>query len=181
MAESNVMLKPRVAGPCIKIAFEMYHALRPYHRKMTELSLPKSAFALFFVALRWYFFLKRLINDKQALNAPLTVKEKLSLFLSIMGHLLILRAQAATSEGDAEEVVDKGPFAVIRYPHRLGKWVSESAPGIYQNNKVSMAIACITFGFMIKGIAEDDAKRAKDSEYEAYKRRVPHRLIPGVY
>merc|ERR1712032_1394773 len=93
---TELLMKPRILGPAIKISFELYHALYPYHRNSMEITFGKRAMALFFVGMRWYRFLKDLIYDKTALNLPMTLKEKLALLAAILGHLLIIVAQRAT-------------------------------------------------------------------------------------
>ena len=189
-----LLSKPRIFGPLIKICFEIYHAVRPFHHKNDEHfpSFKRSAVFLFFVALRWYFFLKRLINNSNGdniINQALSIKEKLSLFIAICGHLLMIWAQRATlkHESDTEDEVcinEQGPYSIIRHPHHLGKWISESFVAIYQDNKVSMAISILTLGFTINRANKEEAeynKNIDNNEYQQYKRKVPNKLIPGIY
>ena len=111
MSESSeireVILKPRVLGPIIKICFEIYHALRPFHHLKDDHfpSLKRSAVFLFFTALRWYFFMKRLLNDKMKLNSALTIREKLSLFIALLGHLLMIWAQKTTINHETQQIM----------------------------------------------------------------------------
>ena len=209
-SESLLINKPRIYGPIIKICFEIYHAIRPFHHKQDEHypSIKRSVVFLFFVALRWYFFLKRLINDKSALNSPLSMREKLALFIAILGHLLMIWSQNATlkheeeienmnaiqiedDDDDEEEEEERennmintlGPYSIIRHPHHLGKWVSEAFVAIYQDNKVSMAISILTLGFTINRANKEEAEYNTNynENYQRYKRKVPNKLIPGIY
>eukprot|EP01084_Bolivina_argentea_P078957 143293_1 len=193
LTETSLLSKPRIRLPTIKICFEVYHALAPFHRRTDKdyPSLKKSAIMLFFVTLRWYFFLKKLINDKTALDAPFTRREKYGLFIAICGHLLIIWAQKSTNKhesgnhltmGDENEINDIGPYSIIRHPHYLGKWVSESFVSIYQNNKISMFISIITLYFAVKSAKKDDEEYVdNNNNYQDYKRRVPNMLVPGIY
>eukprot|EP01084_Bolivina_argentea_P078958 143294_1 len=191
LTETSLLSKPRIRLPTIKICFEVYHACQPFHHSNDENypSLKKSAIMLFFVTLRWYFFLKKLINDKTALDAKLTRNEKVGLFIAICGHLLIIWAQKSTikhesdnhlSMGDENAVNVNGPYSIIRHPHHIGKWISESFVSIYQNNKISMFISMITLYFTIKA-AKKEEEEYTDDNYQDYKRRVPNMLFPGVY
>ena len=189
-----LLSKPRISGPVIKICFELYHAIYPFHHKNDEQfpSFKRSAVWIFFVALRWYFFLKRLINNQSALNQPLSIREKISLFVAICGHLLMFWAQKATLKHETETEKDnvsiiineQGPYSIIRHPHHLGKWISESFVAIYQDNKISMAISMLTLYFTIGRANKEEAEFENNEEfqeYQKYKRKVPNKLIPGIY
>mmetsp|Transcript_60336 Transcript_60336/g.99567 ORF Transcript_60336/g.99567 Transcript_60336/m.99567 type:complete len:219 (+) Transcript_60336:34-690(+) len=203
----EILSKPRLYGPAIKICFELYHALRPFHHRSDPHypSWRRSFVFLFFVALRWFSFLRRLIKDKLRLNASLTTREKLALFLSILGHLLMIWAQQSTFRHETEmeckstehdsdmddtltihsctpkRVNDKGPYAIVRHPHHLGKWVSEALVAVYQNNRVSMAISMVTLAFTVKRANKEEQEYIHDQDYERYKRKVPHKMVPGIY
>eukprot|EP01084_Bolivina_argentea_P078959 143295_1 len=191
-----LLSKPRISLPILKICFEIYHAIRPFHHLEDEQfpSLKRSAVFLFFVALRWYFFLKRLINDKNALNTPLSTHEKCALIIAIFGHLLMIWAQSSTLKhentienniltelNDSNKINDNGPYSIIRHPHHIGKWISESFVAIYQNNKISMAISILTLVFTIKRANKEDKESNQNVFYQQYKRKVPSKLIPGIY
>eukprot|EP00483_Globobulimina_turgida_P003796 UN03803 len=191
LSTDTLLSKPRISLPILKICLEIYHAVRPFHHREDEHfpSLKRSAVFLFFVALRWYFFLKRLINDKNALNAPLTIREKTSIFIAIFGHLLMLWAQSETSKHESnlenniltKEVNDNGPYSIIRHPHHLGKWISEAFVAIYQHNKLSMFISIVTLGFTVNRANKEENQCSHNHYYQQYKRKVPNKLIPGIY
>ena len=188
----DLLSKPRIRAPLIKILFEVYHACRPFHHLKDPHypSIKRSVVLLFFVALRWYFFLKRLIGDKKMLNTPLSRKEKFALFIGILGHLLIIWAQNATIKHEKEtenedeiEINYQGPYKYIRHPHHLGKWTSEGFVAIYQNNKISMAISVLTAIFTINRANKEELTMQQEigSEYDNYKQRVPNKFIYGLY
>ena len=117
--KSLLLSKLRIRFPIIKICFEIYHALRPYHH-LNDAHYPsfkRSAVFSFFVALRWYFFLKRLISDRMALDKRFSAIEKISYFLSIVGHLIMCWAQESTlkherNEGIEDKINDSGPYGI---------------------------------------------------------------------
>ena len=186
--DTSLLSKPRIQGPLIKICLEVYHALNPFHRadddEVTTFGwLRKRALLLFFVWLRWYRFLKDLVNDKKAVNMPLSIREKLSMLLGICGHLLVIYAQNAI---DAHETaIDykhkmnvNGPYAVIRHPHRVGKWLSDSTMSIYQKNKIAIIISMVMLAVMVKNVNNEEAEFENQQLLEQYKRRVPNKFIP---
>eukprot|EP01083_Nonionella_stella_P046650 124878_1 len=186
--DSHILTKPRIKYPIIKICFEIYHALKPFHHKEDPHypDIKRSAVWLFFVALRWYFYLKRLVKDKIALNTPFTIRERIALSIAILGHLLMIWAQKSTLQhetnlGNEHIINESGPFSIIRHPHHLGKWISEAFVAIYQDNKLSMSISVVTLGLTVNRTTKEEEECENQHCYEEYKKKVTHKFIPGIY
>lgn len=184
---TSLLTKSRIQLPIIKICFEIYHALRPYHHLNDKHypSIKRSVVFLFFIALRWYFFIKHLILNKMALNKTLSVRERISYIVSICGHLIMCWAQESTLKHEKNNkykdmINNNGPYGIIRHPHHSGKWISEFMVAIYQNNKIAMLISLITLKFTINRINKEE-KYQKSKSYQHYKRKVPFKLFPRIY
>jgi len=192
MAARELLSKPRIHWPIIKICFEVYHALRPFHRHNDSLykSSKRTIVFLFFVGLRWFFFLRRLVRDKTALNRPMSIRERATLLTAICGHILMIWAQDVTLKHEKESgpekvgektVNERGPYSIVRHPHHIGKWVSEAFVAVYQSNKVSMAISVATLGLTVNRANREEEGYLRDEEHLRYKRKVPNKLVPGIY
>jgi len=246
MATKELLTKPRIHWPIIKIAFEIYHALRPFHHRneILHISSKRTIVFLAFVLLRWFFFLKRLIHNKAALNRRMSLREKLVLLTAIMGHILMIWAQDATlkherdskwdSGRDSERksksnrkmnqftngfivkaksqrngnkkrpqrhshrgrgdgvccgvyaINERGPYSIVRHPQHIGKWMSEAFVAVYQSNKVSMVLSVATLALTVRRANREEegylrSGRREERRYLRYKRKVPNKLVPGIY
>jgi len=203
MASKSLLTKPRIQWPIVKIGFEIYHALRPFHHLNDSLSSKRSLVFLFFIFFRWSFFLRRLIGNKAALNRAMSFKEKAMLSIAICGHILMIWAQDATLKYERErmdvvklkvrkqrkrkkhqhtvKVNDRGPYSIVRHPQHIGKWMSEAFVALYQSNRMSMVLSVATLGLTVSRANREEKRYRKDKAHSRYKRKVPNKLVPGIY
>jgi protein-S-isoprenylcysteine O-methyltransferase len=90
-------------------------------------------------------------------------------------------SQVAVSEG--HQVVEKGPFSVVRHPAYLGALLAFLGLGFAFGNLLAVAIIIvpITIVFIIRiNVEERVLHRALGSDYAEYCRRRK-RLLPGIW
>jgi protein-S-isoprenylcysteine O-methyltransferase Ste14 len=79
-------------------------------------------------------------------------------------------------------LVDGGPYRVVRHPGYAGMILMAPSSGLALGSWISVAIALIYSGLILRRVFFEDAFLRRNLEgYEAYTRRVPHRLVPRVF
>ena len=79
-------------------------------------------------------------------------------------------------------VVDRGPYAVIRHPGYAGMIVGIPASGLALGSWWAVAAGLVYSGLVLRRVFfEDRYLRERLQGYADYSRRVPYRLVPGVW
>jgi protein-S-isoprenylcysteine O-methyltransferase Ste14 len=80
------------------------------------------------------------------------------------------------------QVVDQGPYAVVRHPGYVGMIASGPFSGLALGSWIGFAIALVYSLLMLRRVVFEDAFLRSNLEgYRSYAARVRHRLIPGVW
>ncbi len=84
---------------------------------------------------------------------------------------------------DDHEVVDRGPYRVVRHPAYTGATLTYLGIGLATGTWVGVvattAGALVGFGHRVR--IEERALRETLAGYEAYVERTPYRLVPGIW
>ena len=79
-------------------------------------------------------------------------------------------------------LVDTGPYTVVRHPGYAGMILMAPFSGLALGSWISVAIALMYSGLIMRRVFFEDAFLQRNLEgYDAYTRRVPYRLVPGVF
>lgn len=79
-------------------------------------------------------------------------------------------------------VVDRGPYAVIRHPGYAGMIPSMPLSALALGSWIAFGLAAAYSLLILRRVVFEDAfLKAKLSGYAEYSRRVPYRLVPGVW
>ena len=79
-------------------------------------------------------------------------------------------------------VVDTGPYGIVRHPGYAGMIPLAPFSGLALGSWISVAIALIYSGLILRRVIFEDAfLRVNLDGYAAYASRVRYRLIPGVF
>lgn len=79
-------------------------------------------------------------------------------------------------------VVDRGPYAVIRHPGYAGMIVAVPASGLALGSWWALGAGLLYSGLVLRRVLfEDRYLRERLQGYRDYSRRVPYRLVPGVW
>jgi protein-S-isoprenylcysteine O-methyltransferase Ste14 len=79
-------------------------------------------------------------------------------------------------------VVDRGPYAVIRHPGYAGMIVAVPASGLALGSWWALGAGLVYSGLVLRRVFfEDRYLRERLQGYGDYSRRVPYRLVPGVW
>jgi protein-S-isoprenylcysteine O-methyltransferase len=84
---------------------------------------------------------------------------------------------------DDHQVIERGPYRVLRHPSYLGSIIAMTGLGLAEGDWASMAIALLgtSAAFMIRiQVEERTLLRELGEDYAAYAQRTA-RLLPGVY
>src|SRR5262245_54980782 len=80
------------------------------------------------------------------------------------------------------QVVDRGPYAVIRHPGYLGMIAGVPLMAIGLGSWWGFAFACVYSALILRRVSvEDQFLRANLSGYPDYATRVTSRLVPGIW
>jgi protein-S-isoprenylcysteine O-methyltransferase Ste14 len=89
-------------------------------------------------------------------------------------------ARIQTERG--HKVIDTGPYAIIRHPLYLAGLVMYAGiPLTLGSFWAFIPVALGTVTIVVRTILEDRMLQKELEGYKDYARRVPHRLIPGVW
>jgi len=74
-----------------------------------------------------------------------------------------------------------GVYRYVRHPMYLGYMISHVGFLLMSPSVWNAFVYVVCWGCLILRIAFEERVLSKDETYQAFKLRVPHRLIPGVY
>jgi protein-S-isoprenylcysteine O-methyltransferase Ste14 len=79
-------------------------------------------------------------------------------------------------------VIDSGPYSVVRHPGYAGLIMGIPFSGLALGSWLAAGIGLVMSGLILRRVMFEDAFLRKNLDgYVAYTRRVPRRLIPGVW
>jgi protein-S-isoprenylcysteine O-methyltransferase Ste14 len=79
-------------------------------------------------------------------------------------------------------VIDGGPYRLVRHPGYAGMILAAPFSGLALGSWISVALALIYSGLILRRVFFEDAFLRKNLEgYSAYADRVRYRLVPGVF
>jgi protein-S-isoprenylcysteine O-methyltransferase Ste14 len=79
-------------------------------------------------------------------------------------------------------VIDSGPYSVVRHPGYAGLILGIPFSGLALGSWLAAGIGLVMSGLILRRVMFEDAFLRKNLDgYVAYTRRVPRRLIPGVW
>jgi protein-S-isoprenylcysteine O-methyltransferase Ste14 len=79
-------------------------------------------------------------------------------------------------------VVTRGPYAAVRHPGYVGLILWALATPFLLTSWSALAPAAVVVAWIVvRTVAEDELLRRELDGYEAYRRRVPARLVPGLF
>ena len=80
------------------------------------------------------------------------------------------------------QVVDRGPYAIVRHPGYVGMIVSVPFGALVLGSWIGVALAVAYAALMLRRVIFEDAfLRANLAGYDLYASRVRYRLVPGVW
>jgi protein-S-isoprenylcysteine O-methyltransferase Ste14 len=120
-----------------------------------------------------------------------TVARAGGLAIFLTGFALIVRAMRTNRFFSAvvriqsdrgHHVIDRGPYAVIRHPGYAGMIVAIPASGLALGSWWAVAAGLVYSGLVLRRVFfEDRFLRERLHGYADYSRRVPYRLVPGLW
>jgi protein-S-isoprenylcysteine O-methyltransferase Ste14 len=79
-------------------------------------------------------------------------------------------------------VVDSGPYATVRHPGYAGMILLAPMSGLALGSWISVGLAVIYSALILRRVLFEDAFLRRNLDgYDAYARRVPYRLVPGIF
>ncbi len=98
-------------------------------------------------------------------------------------HVLGRFWTAPTALQENHEVIDKGPYGIVRHP------IYMSSLGFYLGTTLAFSawwtwalLTLLVLGYVLKALDEERFLGANlAAAYEDYRRRVPYRLVPGIW
>jgi protein-S-isoprenylcysteine O-methyltransferase Ste14 len=78
-------------------------------------------------------------------------------------------------------VDEHGPYALVRHPMHLSWLLMVWAAPVMTGTHLVLAATSSVYVLIAIPLEERDLRRTLGPAYEAYSRRVPYRLVPGVY
>ena len=78
-------------------------------------------------------------------------------------------------------VKTRGPYRLVRHPAYLGYLVSYLGYVAENPSVANFALLCLSTGFQLVRIREEEQLLRSDLSYESYRSSVRHKLIPLVY
>ncbi len=123
-----------------------------------------------------------------AMPVPLVVAGLILFAAANFALLAIMRANpyfssVARIQADrGQTVISTGPYAWVRHPGYAVTLVLLPASGLALGSWIATAMTLVGLPLLLwRTIGEDRLLRAQLDGYEAYARRVPWRLLPGVW
>jgi protein-S-isoprenylcysteine O-methyltransferase Ste14 len=90
----------------------------------------------------------------------------------------VVRVQAERGH----RVIDSGPYAIVRHPGYAGLILVPLFSGLALGSWLAVAVGLMMSALVVRRVVFEDSFLSKNLDgYAAYTRRVPHRLIPGVW
>ncbi len=114
-----------------------------------------------------------------------------AMVIAALGYALVTWALAVNAffskvvrlQGDrGQHVVTHGPYRAVRHPGHLGTIAFELATPIMLGSVWALIAGALVVGLTVLRTHLEDRTLHEELEgYEAYAKRVPHRLFPGVW
>jgi protein-S-isoprenylcysteine O-methyltransferase Ste14 len=108
-----------------------------------------------------------------------------------LGFLLIVQAMKTNrffssvvriQEDRGHQVVDRGPYSLIRHPGYAGMMPAIPFGGLAMGSWIAVGFGLVYTALILRRVAFEDAFLQNNlAGYKAYAGRVPYRLIPGVW
>jgi protein-S-isoprenylcysteine O-methyltransferase Ste14 len=83
--------------------------------------------------------------------------------------------------GERAELVERGPYGLVRHPIYAAGLLFLAGYALWSGPLALLATAALAVLWALKAAVEERFLRARYPAYAAYARRVPRRLLPGVY
>lgn len=120
-------------------------------------------------------------------NWPVALSGALVTMIGMLGTFYCRRylgrlwtAEAALQ--DAHQIVDTGPYGLVRHPIYTAVIVMYAGTAlIFSTWWVWLSFAVVAGAYALKSRFEDDFLGRELAGYEAYRERVRYRLIPGIW
>jgi protein-S-isoprenylcysteine O-methyltransferase Ste14 len=106
----------------------------------------------------------------------------LVMFYRAMRENRFFSAVVRIQEDRGHRVIDSGPYRLVRHPGYAGLILVPPFSGLALGSWIAVAVGLIMSALVVRRVLfEDSFLRQNLDGYAAYARRVPHRLIPGVW
>jgi methanethiol S-methyltransferase len=92
-----------------------------------------------------------------------------------------LNAQRPTTNSQGEEFKTTGPYGWVRHPIYLGWFLIVFAVGTMTMTRFVFAVVSCVYILVAIPFEERSMKASSQGAYERYMKRVPRKLIPGLY
>jgi protein-S-isoprenylcysteine O-methyltransferase Ste14 len=106
--------------------------------------------------------------------------------LQLAGVLFALASLATLGRSFGIVAADRGlktsgPYRFVRHPAYAGYLVAYVGYVLENPSLANVALLCLSTGFQLIRIREEEAVLAGDATYDSYRVAVPYRLVPRLY
>lgn len=146
-------------------------------RKPGQIALTPYAFAIGFIGTALTLFVR---PDQSTHVSDLAEAIMLAGFgLSLTSKLALNRRFGIVAANRG--IQTRGPYALVRHPIYAGYFITQIGFLMTSPTLRNFAIYGVSFFFQLLRIFEEEKLLSKDEEYRRFSRRVPYRLLPGVF
>jgi protein-S-isoprenylcysteine O-methyltransferase Ste14 len=104
------------------------------------------------------------------------------MFYRAMHENRFFSAVVRVQDERGHRLIDSGPYSIVRHPGYAGLILVPPFSGLALGSWLAVAVGLVMSALVLRRVLFEDSFLSKNlAGYAAYTRRVPHRLIPGLW
>jgi protein-S-isoprenylcysteine O-methyltransferase Ste14 len=104
------------------------------------------------------------------------------MFYRAMHENRFFSAVVRVQDERGHRLIDSGPYSIVRHPGYAGLILVPPFSGLALGSWLAVAVGLVMSAMVVRRVLFEDSFLSKNlTGYAAYTRRVPHRLIPGLW